>query len=138
MEENKRIYEILEEMLESGKISREEEMEIRGLFQERENKRAEIRIAYDLLNLLQKKVRNETSPSRVAWSQYGLDIPDNFGMILCQARIQAGLTQQQLADITGMHQGDISRIERGFSEPSLATIKRLADGLGMNLNIDFV
>ncbi|MCX4321214.1 MAG: helix-turn-helix transcriptional regulator [Lachnospiraceae bacterium] len=40
--------------------------------------------------------------------------------------------------MTGINQADISRIERGFSNPSISTLKRLAVGLGKNLNIEFV
>lgn len=133
MEDNKKIYQIMEEMLENGKISREEEKEIMELFKEREDRRAEIRIAYDLLSILQKEVRHENN-----FKQNSLDISGGFAAALYQARMRNGITQQQLADLTGINQADISRFERGFSNPSLATIKRLADGLGMGLNIDFI
>ena len=132
-ERNNGIYQMLAEMLENQEISQEEEGKIRGLFQEREHRRAEIRIAYDLLNLLQKEVRHENN-----FNQNSLDISGGFAAALYQARIRNGITQQQLADLTGINQADISRFERGFSNPSLATIKRLADGLGMGLNIDFI
>lgn len=127
------ICQMLAEMLENKEISQEEEGKIRGLFQEKEHRRAEIRIAYDLLNLLQKEVRHENN-----FNQNSLDISGGFAAALYQARIRNGITQQQLADLTGINQADISRFERGFSNPSLSTIKRLADGLGMGLNIDFI
>lgn len=134
MEEKRNgICQMLAEMLENQEISQEEEGKIRGLFEEREHRRAEIRIAYDLLNLLQKEVRHENN-----FNQNSLDISGGFAAALYQARIRNGITQQQLADLTGINQADISRFERGFSNPSLATIKRLADGLGMGLNIDFI
>ena len=134
MEEKRNgICQMLAEMLENQEISQEEEGKIRELFQERENRRAEIRIAYDLLNLLQKEVRHENK-----FNQNSLDISGGFAAALYQARIRNGITQQQLADLTGINQADISRFERGFSNPSLSTIKRLADGLGMGLNIDFI
>lgn len=135
---NNGIYQMLAEMLENQEISQEKEGRIRELFEERENRKAEIRIAYDLLELLQKEVRQEPCPGRMQGFTYGMGVPDNLGMALYQARLKAGITQQQLADLTGINQADISRFERGFSNPSLATIKRLADGLGMGLNIDFV
>ena len=50
-----RVCQMLEEMLENQEMSQEEEGKIRKLFEERENRRAEVRIAYDLLNLLQKE-----------------------------------------------------------------------------------
>lgn len=52
------ICQMLEDMLENQEISQKEEGKIRELFEERENRRAEIRIAYGLLEILQKEVRN--------------------------------------------------------------------------------
>lgn len=132
------ICQMLAEMLENQEISQEEEGKIRELFEERENRRAEIRIAYDLLALLQKEVRNEVISGRMPESQYGSDNYNGYGISLYQARLQAGITQQQLEDVTGINQADISRIERGFSNPSISTLKRLAVGLGKTLNIDFI
>ena len=133
-----RVCQMLEEMLENQDISQEEEGKIRKLFEEREDRRAEVRIAYDLLNLLQKEVRNEAAPVRMPGNQYGADLCNGFGTSVYQARLQARITQQQLEDVTGINQADISRIERGFSNPSISTLKRLAVGLGKNLNIEFV
>lgn len=57
---------------------------------------------------------------------------------LSAAREKVHLTQKQLAEKTGIYQADISKIERGIGNPSISTLKRLADGLGMELRIDFV
>lgn len=48
------------------------------------------------------------------------------------------LTQQQLAEATGIAQADISRLENGTGNPSLRTLKRLAAGMGMTLKLEFV
>lgn len=50
---------------------------------------------------------------------------------------EAKLTQKDLSEKTGIYQADISKIERGIGNPSLSTIKRLADGLDMDLEISF-
>lgn len=42
-----------------------------------------------------------------------------------------GLTQDQLAELSGVSQGTISRIERGEMFPSLATLHKLRDALGL-------
>ena len=47
------------------------------------------------------------------------------------------LSQRQLSERTGITQADISRIESGEANPTLETIKRIADGLGMSLTISF-
>lgn len=48
------------------------------------------------------------------------------------------LTQKQLAEVTGINQADISRLENGTANPSLRTLKRLAAGMGMKLKLEFV
>ena len=40
------------------------------------------------------------------------------------ARAQAGLSQKELAERTGIDQSDISKIERGVANPSVATLER--------------
>ncbi len=47
-----------------------------------------------------------------------------------EGRQLLGLTQPELAEKTGIGQGDISRIERGSIFPSEKTLLRLADALG--------
>lgn len=67
-----------------------------------------------------------------------LDIKISVGEKLTGARELVGMKQTELSAATGLYQADISRIERGLANPSLLTLKRLADGLGMKLNIEFV
>ncbi len=54
------------------------------------------------------------------------------------ARVATGMTQQQLAEATGIAQGDISKLERGSGNPSVRTLWRLAAGMGKRLKIEFV
>ena len=56
---------------------------------------------------------------------------------MIDARHASGLTQKELAERTGIAQGDISKLEKGNANPSLKTLKRLADGMGMTLKIAF-
>ena len=57
---------------------------------------------------------------------------------LIDARKLSHVTQKQLADATGIAQSDISKIENGSGNPTIKILKRLADGLGMNLKIEFI
>ena len=57
---------------------------------------------------------------------------------IIEGREICDLTQQQLAEITGIQQADISRLENGTGNPSLRTLKRLAAGMGMQLKLEFV
>lgn len=56
---------------------------------------------------------------------------------MLDARKSQGLTQQELAERTGIKQGDISKLERGNGNPSLRTLQRLAAGMGMQLHVSF-
>ena len=57
---------------------------------------------------------------------------------MINARKTAGLTQKQLAERTGIAQADISRLENGNANPSLKTLQRLAKGMGMRMQIQFI
>ena len=57
---------------------------------------------------------------------------------MINARKESGLTQKQLSDRTGITQADISRLESGNANPSLRTLQRLAEGLGMKLHVEFI
>ncbi|MBQ8662672.1 MAG: helix-turn-helix transcriptional regulator [Eubacterium sp.] len=52
------------------------------------------------------------------------------------ARLDLGMTQKELSEKTGICQADISKLERGLGNPSIATLVRLAEGLDMELSVD--
>ena len=57
---------------------------------------------------------------------------------LIEARKAKKITQKQLSELTGITQGDISKLENGSANPSIKTLQRLANALGMMLKIEFV
>lgn len=57
---------------------------------------------------------------------------------IIKAREEQNLSQQQLADKTGINRVDISRLENGNANPSLKTLKRLAAGLNKRVSIQFL
>ncbi|MBQ2861108.1 MAG: helix-turn-helix transcriptional regulator [Peptococcaceae bacterium] len=57
---------------------------------------------------------------------------------MLSGRESANITQKELAEKTGIAQADISRIENGNGNPSIRTLQRLANGMGMALKIEFV
>jgi len=67
-----------------------------------------------------------------------LDAEFSIIQAMLDARKAAGLTQKDLAARTGIAQADISRLENGNANPSLKTLQRLADGMGMRLKLEFV
>lgn len=57
---------------------------------------------------------------------------------IVEARTSQNLTKKELAERTGINQADISKLENGTRNPSVNLLKRLADGMGMVLKIEFV
>ena len=57
---------------------------------------------------------------------------------IVEARTSQNITQKELAERTGINQADISKLENGTRNPSVNLLKRLADGMGMALKIEFV
>lgn len=53
---------------------------------------------------------------------------------LLDARRKRGLTQDQLAELTGIDQADISRIEAGAANPTLETLAAVAVALEVDLH----
>jgi transcriptional regulator with XRE-family HTH domain len=59
---------------------------------------------------------------------------ERFAANLRRLRKEAGLSQEVLADRTGLHPTEISRLERAVREPRLGTIVRLARGLKVGVD----
>ena len=57
---------------------------------------------------------------------------------MIDARLSQNMTQKELAERTGINQADISKLENGTRNPSLKLLKRLADGMGMELKVSFI
>lgn len=55
-----------------------------------------------------------------------------------EARKQSKLTQQQLAEKTGINRSDISKLENGNTNPTIALLQRIAEGMDMTLKLEFV
>ena len=64
-------------------------------------------------------------------------LPINFRVAnaVASARAAAGKSQMDLAALTGIDQSDISKIERGAANPSIATLNRISEALGKKLQI---
>ena len=61
----------------------------------------------------------------------------NLMRSILDARREAKVTQKQLSILSGLDQGDISKIERGLSNPTLKTLQKIADALDMDVSIKF-
>lgn len=62
----------------------------------------------------------------------------NIIRAIIAARKEQNITQADLAIRTGINQADISKLENGTRNPSVNLLKRLAEGMGMSLKIEFI
>ena len=62
----------------------------------------------------------------------------NITRAILEARINAGMTQVELSEKSGISQADISRLEKGTRNPSLNLLKRLAEAMDSTLAIEFI
>lgn len=62
----------------------------------------------------------------------------NITRAMLDTRISNDFTRKELSEYTGISLTDISKLENGTRNPSLKLLKRLADGMGMTLKIEFV
>ncbi|MEI2696559.1 MAG: helix-turn-helix transcriptional regulator [Saprospiraceae bacterium] len=59
-----------------------------------------------------------------------------LGVILQQARLEKGLTQEELANRCGTNKGYISKIENDIKEVRISTLQKIVEmGLGGQLNL---
>ncbi len=57
------------------------------------------------------------------------------GEAIAAARARKGLSQKELAVLTGIDQSDLSKIERGIANPSVNTLDRIAKALDGKLTV---
>lgn len=57
---------------------------------------------------------------------------EKLGARLRELRLKAGLTQAELARRTGIHRPNIARVEAGRHTPSLETLARIANAIGVS------
>jgi transcriptional regulator with XRE-family HTH domain len=57
----------------------------------------------------------------------------DLGINIIRLREERGWTQQQLAEATGLKQPRVANIERSVSNPTLLTITRIANALGVRV-----
>lgn len=88
----------------------------------------------DFEDLLKEKYGDKGSSSRDKFDADSLAF--RLGVMLKEARKEAHLTQEELAEKTGTKKSYISRIEQGQSDIQISTYYRLIEiGLGKHLNI---
>lgn len=72
-------------------------------------------------------------PSLTIYEEY--DVPFDLGLQVCELRIKAGMTQNDLAKKIGTKQSAIARLENGSSWPSVRFLQKIADALNKDIII---
>jgi DNA-binding XRE family transcriptional regulator len=70
---------------------------------------------------------------RAAWEE--LEPEYEIARQLIRARIEAGMTQKQLAEKIGTRQSAISRMESGAQNVSIGMLRKVARGLNKELHV---
>lgn len=63
----------------------------------------------------------------------GTRLPDELLIALRQERLDRGWSQRDLAERAGLRQSAISKIESGYADPMLPTVRMVAGALGFDL-----
>ena len=88
----------------------------------------------DFEDLLEEKYGKKGSPQRDKYNAESLAF--RLGIMLKEARKEAQITQEELAERTGTKKSYISKIENGRSDIQMSTFNRLIEiGLGKHLTI---
>lgn len=78
---------------------------------------------------LERELRDPEVAARWAESLPKIDLAVN----VCRVRTERGLTQKQLAEAAGLSHLRITEIERSDANPTLLTITRIANALGVRV-----
>ncbi|MGC3999731.1 MAG: helix-turn-helix domain-containing protein [Anaeromyxobacter sp.] len=87
----------------------------------------------ELMNEIEAEARRAGPKSQAGYARAGAT--HRLAREIFDLRKVAGLSQRQLAARSGVQQADISRIEAGDANPTLATISALAYALGAELSL---
>jgi DNA-binding XRE family transcriptional regulator len=79
-------------------------------------------------------------PARVARNAELVEVDPQLGLAieLRWARQDAGLSQAELASRVGVSQQQIAKLERPGANPSIATLRKVAAGLGVRVQLELV
>ena len=97
-------------------------------------KKAENNNLTSLNEIINKKYGERGNPKREKWEQEFESF--RLGVLLEEARIKLGMTQEELAEKCGTNKSYISRIEHNASDIRLSTLmKIIQQGLGGHLKL---
>ena len=95
------------------------------------------------MNTNEIKIKSYSKVLTEKYGEHGTDSRNQFqekamafytGQIIEQARKDAKMTQEELADKIGADKSYISRIENGKTEPKISTFYKIIEALGLKIN----
>ncbi len=63
-----------------------------------------------------------------------MNIVESFGVRLQFLRKDQNISQEKLAELSGLHRTYISSLERGFRNPTIATLYSIANALNIDIS----
>ena len=87
----------------------------------------------DYISVLEAKYGKKGSPERAQFDEEAYTF--YTGQILLDARKEAKITQQELAEKLHVSKSYISKIEKGLISPSVSTFYRIINALGMRVEV---
>lgn len=88
---------------------------------------------------MENKIIVETpSESEYIVRAYQQKLGEATGKMYAQARKEKGLTQQEVADVSGVKRPNIARLEGGKHSPTVDMLARVADSMGMRLELHLI
>lgn len=63
-----------------------------------------------------------------------MDVRKRVGNTVRRLREKQGISQEELADRSGLHRTYISGVERGVRNPTVVVLEKVADALGVELS----
>lgn len=63
-----------------------------------------------------------------------MEVRERVGLNLQRLRREAGLSQEELADRSGVHQTYLSGVERGVRNPTVTVLQKIAVALGLDID----
>ncbi len=95
-----------------------------------------VRKTRDAVKILDQLTGDDIELQRMIEEEY---VNIQVAQMIYDARVSAGLTQIQLAELIGTHQSTIARLEDSdYRGHSLNMLKRIASALHMNLEVRFI
>ena len=61
-------------------------------------------------------------------------LDQNLGLEIQRRRLEKGFSQENLAEITGLHRTYISQLERGLKSPSVSVLSHITNALTVTMS----